>query len=192
VSYNSAVNLDDPRTRRTRAGLRSAALALVAEREPSSITLTQVASRAGINRATVYLHYPDLDSLLTDAMEEAVATVASAAELCPLDALADHAPAPFVELFTHVAEHAALYARMLGPGGSARFAVRMRTALADAMQVRFARGARPSGFAAVPVEVHSAFLAGALVGVIAHWATEGAHFPVDRARHTWRLLVAPG
>jgi AcrR family transcriptional regulator len=192
MSYNSAVNLDDPRTRRTRAGLRSAALALVAEREPSSITLTQVASRAGINRATVYLHYPDLDSLLTDAMEEAVAAVARAAELCPLDAPADHPPAPFVELFTHVAEHAAVYARMLGPGGSARFAVRMRTALADALQVRFARGARPSGFAAVPVEVHAAFLAGALVGVIAHWALEGAHLPVDRARHTWRLLVAPG
>ena len=185
------MNLDDPRSRRTRAGLRSAALALVAERDPSSITLTQVASRAGINRATVYLHYQDLDTLLTDAMDEAVTAVARAAELCPLDAPMDQPPVPLVELFTHVAEHAAVYARMLGPGGSARFAVRMRMALADALQARFARGLRPSGFAAVPVDVHTAVLAGALTGVIAHWATEGAHSPADRALHTWRLLVAP-
>src|SRR5690606_42068527 len=82
----SAVNPDDPRAQRTRASLRAAVLDLAAERDLSAITVSAVAKRAGLNRATFYLHYPDVDALAADAMEEAVAHVARAAALCPLDA----------------------------------------------------------------------------------------------------------
>ncbi|HLU57556.1 MAG TPA: TetR/AcrR family transcriptional regulator [Pseudonocardia sp.] len=179
---------DDPRARRTRASLRAAALELAGERDPATLTLSAVASRAGVNRATVYLHYPDLDALFADAMEEAVTTVARAAQLCPLDADPDTAPPPLVTLFEHVAAHATLYARMLGPQGSARFAARLRQALGEALLERFRAGARPTA-AAVPLEVHAAYLAGALVGVIAHCATGDARPPAETAAATWRLLA---
>lgn len=182
---------DDPRARRTRASLRAAALALASEQDPASLTLSAVATRAGVNRATVYLHYPDLDALLADAMEEAVATVARAAGLCPLDAPPDGAPPPLVELFEHVTGHGVLYARMLGPQGSARFAVRLREALAEALLERFRAGARPPAAEGVPLSVHAAYLAGALAGVIAHCAADGTRSAAGTATATWRLLAAP-
>lgn len=191
----SGVPPDDPRARRTRASLRGAALALAGEQDPASVTLSAVAQRAGVNRATVYLHYPDLDALFADAMEEAVSTVARAAALCPLDAPAGSAPSPLVELFEHVTAHRTLYTRMLGPQGSARFAVRLREALAEALLERFGTGARPPAAEGVPVAVHAAYLAGALAGVIAQCAAdgaaEGARSPAGTAAATWRLLAAP-
>jgi AcrR family transcriptional regulator len=180
---------DDPRARRTRASLRAAALALAGERDPATLTLSAVASRAGVNRATVYLHYPDLDALFADAMEEAVATVARAAQLCPLDAPPDAAPPPLVELFEHVGAHRTLYARMLGPQGSARLAARLREALSQALLERLRGGARPPTADGVPLGVHAAYLAGALAGVIAHCATDEPGPPVDTATATWRLLA---
>ncbi|HYH30299.1 MAG TPA: TetR/AcrR family transcriptional regulator [Pseudonocardia sp.] len=180
---------DDPRARRTRASLRAAALALAGEQDPASLTLSAVASRAGVNRATVYLHYPDLDALFADAMEEAVVTVARATARCPLDAPPGSAPPPLVDLFEHVAAHATLYARMLGPQGSARFAVRLREALAGALLERFGDGNRSAGADGVPLPVHAAYLAGALSGVIAHCAVQ-EEAPAGAARATWRLLAA--
>ncbi|GAA5117198.1 TetR/AcrR family transcriptional regulator [Pseudonocardia adelaidensis] len=180
---------DDPRARRTRASLRSAALELAGERDPAGVTLSAVANRAGINRATVYLHYPDLDALFADAMEEAVTTVARAAQLCPLDAPAGSAPPPLVELFEHVRAHATLYARMLGPQGSARFASRLREALGVALVERFRAGARPVPAEGVPIGVHAAYLAGALAGVIAHCAAGEPRPAADTARATWQLLA---
>jgi AcrR family transcriptional regulator len=182
---------DDPRARRTRASLRAAALDLAGERDPATLTLSADANRAGVNRATVYLHYPDLDALFADAMEEAVATVARAAQLCPLDAPPGTAPPPLVELFEHVSAHATLYARMLGPQGSARFGVRLREALGEALLERFRSGARPSVPNGVPLSVHAAYLAGALAGVIAHCAaTDDLPTVTDTATATWRLLAA--
>ncbi len=52
-----------------RAAIRDATLdvtaALVAERGLSSVTMTEVANRAGIGRATLYKYFPDVDSILT-------------------------------------------------------------------------------------------------------------------------------
>jgi AcrR family transcriptional regulator len=180
---------DDPRARRTRASLRAAALELAGERDPASLTLSAVATRAGVNRATVYLHYPDLDALFADAMEEAVSAVARAARLCPLDAPPGTAPPPLVELFEHVVAHGTLYARMLGPQGSARFAARLREALEDALVERFGAGAGPASPGGVPLGVHAAYLAGALMGVITHCVTSEERSAPDTATATWRLLV---
>lgn len=189
MSYSAGVNLDDPRAVRTRARLRAAILELAAEQEISSITMSAVAKRAEVNRATIYVHYPDVDTLVTDAMEEAVGAVARAAALCPRQAPRDQAPAPLIELFTHVAAHSTLYARMLGPTGSPRFAARMREQLTAELRRRFAEGRRPRGFDDVPADLHAAYLAGALVAVVAHWVT-GHHpaAPDEIALAFWRLF----
>ncbi|HEX5597852.1 MAG TPA: TetR/AcrR family transcriptional regulator [Micromonosporaceae bacterium] len=179
----------DPRTRRTRESLRAAALDLAVERELSDITMSQVAQRAGVNRATVYLHYPDLDALLADAMEEAAARLAYAAAICPLAAPREVAPQPLVDLFEQVAADGVRYRRMLGPQGSPRCAARIRDRFAAELRRRFEQGARPSGFDDVPIDVHAAYLAGAITGVITHWITSDPPAPAaDVALATWRLF----
>ncbi|WP_344878517.1 TetR/AcrR family transcriptional regulator [Nonomuraea antimicrobica] len=183
------MNPDDPRAQRTRARLKAAVLDLAAQQELATITVSALAKRAEVNRATVYLHYPDVDALVTDAMEDTVAAVARAAALCPLDAPRDRAPEPLGELFGHVTANATLYARMLGPQGSARFAARMRERLTGELAGRFADGRRPAGWDDVPVDVHAAYLAGALVGVIAHWVAEDRRGGAEGAALAfWRLF----
>ncbi|GAA3422977.1 TetR/AcrR family transcriptional regulator [Streptosporangium sandarakinum] len=180
---------DDPRVRRTRARLRTAVLTLAAEKDVGAITVSEVARCAGVNRATVYLHFPDVDALVTDAMEEAVAQVARAAALCPRDAPRDRTPEPLTVLFGHVAAAAPLYRRMLGPQGSALFVVRMRERLTAELAGRFTGGHRAGGLDDVPAETHAAYLAGALTGVIAHWVTGDPPAPAEEvALAFWRLF----
>ncbi|GAA2212130.1 hypothetical protein GCM10009850_075920 [Nonomuraea monospora] len=185
------MNPEDPRAQRTRARLKAAMLELAVQQELATITMSALAKRAEVNRATIYLHYPDVDSLVTDAMEDAVAAVAGAAALCPLDAPRDRAPGPLVELFRHVEVNAQLYRRMLGSHGSARFGARMRERLTAELTQRFADGRRPSGWDDVPVGMHAAYLAGALVGVIAHHVAEES--PAEEAALAfWRLFRTAG
>ncbi|MFJ9554847.1 TetR/AcrR family transcriptional regulator [Nocardiopsis sp. NPDC101807] len=171
------MNPDDPRARRTRDRLRAALLALAAEQELADVTMSAVARRAEVNRATVYQHYADLDALVADAMDDAVAHVARCAALCPLDAPRDRPPEPLVDLFTHVAENAVLYRRMLSDQGSPRFANRLRERLAGELAARLAAGEGPAGSDDVPVRTHAAYLAGALVGVIADGVRAGTGGP---------------
>lgn len=181
------MNPDDPRVRRTRDRLRATLLSLASEQELDSLTMAAVARRAEVNRATVYQHYADLDSLVADAMEDAVSHVSRCAELCPLDAPRERAPEPLEELFAHVADHAVLYRRMFSERGGARLSNRLRDRITEVLTARFAEGARPSGYDDVPAAFHAAYLAGALVGAIAH-AAAGAGSPGDDALATWRLL----
>ncbi|MEU6075312.1 TetR/AcrR family transcriptional regulator [Micromonospora sp. NPDC047074] len=182
------MNSSDPRVRRTRARLRAAVLALAAERELGDITIAEVARRAGVNRATTYLHFADLDALVADAMDEAVAQVARAAALCPLDAPRDEVPQPLRDLFADVAANAVLYRRMLSPHGSARFAAGLRDRLAAELRQSFEGRPRP-GVEDVPVDVHADYLAGALTGVIAGWtAARAPAGAAETALATWRLL----
>ncbi|NRQ34965.1 TetR/AcrR family transcriptional regulator [Nonomuraea sp. NN258] len=183
------MNVDDPRVQRTRARLRAAILDLSADHDLADITMSAVAKRAEINRATVYQHYPDLDSLVTDAMEDAMVRIVQAAGLCPFDAPRDVVPPPLAELFEHVAAQAPLYARMLDAHGSARLAVGLRERLTTELTRRFAEGNRPSGHGDVPVELHAAYLAGALCGVVAHWITAPRPRPAhETALAFWRLF----
>ncbi|MFD0899404.1 TetR/AcrR family transcriptional regulator [Actinomadura sediminis] len=183
------MNPDDPRAVRSRARLRAAILELAAAKEPTAITMSEVARHAGVNRATVYQHFPDVDALVTDAMEDAVAHVARAAALCPLDAPPDDVPPPLHALFQHIADNAPLYRRMLGSQGSALFAARMRTRLTTELAASFRAGRRPAGFDDVPSGVHAAYLAGALIGVLATWIEDDAPASAEEtARAFWRLF----
>ncbi|WP_249187379.1 TetR family transcriptional regulator [Nocardiopsis sp. MG754419] len=182
------MNPDDPRVRRTRRRLRTALLSLAAEQELASVTMAAVARRAEINRATAYQHYADLDALVADAMEDAVAHVAHCAALCPLDTPDDATPAPLVDLFAHVAENAVLYRRMFAERGGARFSELLRARLTRELLSGFVEGRRPARHVAVPAELHASYVAGALVGVVAAAADTGRSPDAD-ARDTWLLLT---
>lgn len=153
--------------------------------------MSEVAKYAGVNRATVYQHFPSVDALVTDAMEDTVAQVARAAALCPRDAPPGQAPGPLVELFRHVAGSATLYRRMLSARGSALFAARMRERLTAELTQSFRSESRPLCFDDVPAEVHAAYLAGALSGVIAQWvASDHPAAAEEIALWFWRLFRA--
>ena len=70
------MNEADPRVRRTRKLIVDAFVALLAEKEFHAISMQDIADRATVNRATVYLHFEDkyalMDWVVRDAIREAL------------------------------------------------------------------------------------------------------------------------
>lgn len=58
----------DPRARRSRAAILDAAVALMRAEGPPGVTHQRVAEQAGVNRATVYRHWPRPRDLVYDAL----------------------------------------------------------------------------------------------------------------------------
>ncbi|GGM73528.1 TetR family transcriptional regulator [Longimycelium tulufanense] len=183
--------VEDPRVRRTRGLLRAAVLELAAERDLDSVSIAEIAERAGINRATVYLHYRDRDDLLLDAVEDAVRGLVAAAARCPAlpgQPAPDEPPEPLTDLFAHVESNAVLYRRLFGPSGSARFAARIRQAVAAEVLAQL-EDAGAQGLSGVPRAVHADYFAGALLGIVAGWLEAQEPLSQQEIVHaTWTLL----
>ena len=65
---------EDRRVIRTKKAIRSAFAELIAEKEYKDITVTDIAERADINRKTFYNYYSNIEALMADIENEAVAT----------------------------------------------------------------------------------------------------------------------
>ncbi len=62
-----------------RAAVLTAALDELAERGFAALTMDNVATRAGVHKTTVYRRWPDRESLVTDAVLEALGVLLSLA-----------------------------------------------------------------------------------------------------------------
>ena len=56
----------DPRVERTREKVLAAAHELLRDHGPGGLSYSALAESSGVGRATLYRHWPDIDSLLTD------------------------------------------------------------------------------------------------------------------------------
>jgi AcrR family transcriptional regulator len=59
----------DPRVARTRAALVEACIELCGEKDFQSLTIAEIACKAGVNRTTFYLHFEDKTDLLERGLE---------------------------------------------------------------------------------------------------------------------------
>ncbi|MFJ6015157.1 TetR/AcrR family transcriptional regulator [Streptomyces sp. NPDC092952] len=193
----------DPRARRTRALLRTAVLGLSMEKDLDSITMSDIAQRAEVNRATVYLHYKDREDLLLDATESTMEGVVEAARACRLisdgHALSDTAPVHLISLFTQIDNHRAVYRRMLGENGSPRFGARLERLLAQAWFEQLLTETPADTFDETALLVRAHFLSGAVLAVIGRWtrgefdgeAGDGMSV-AEVAALTWALIRGRG
>src|SRR5258708_40339979 len=60
----------DPRVVRTRQMLHEALVACILEKGYDAVNIQDITDRAGLRRATFYLHYADKDALLLSVMQE--------------------------------------------------------------------------------------------------------------------------
>ncbi|MFD6286263.1 TetR/AcrR family transcriptional regulator [Streptomyces sp. NPDC060205] len=202
----------DPRTRRSRSALETALRELIAERDLSQISVSDITKRASVNRSTFYEHYTDVHDLAaaacTTVFDELVA--ASPTVVPPLNAEGSPTVELLPELFAHVAEHAPLYRALLGDDGSARVINHLLHRMTVAAHVRRvpAETAGAAGAADVPVrpspapaptgedpadiphDPAAAFVAGAVLGTVVDWLRRGCPgTPETMAAALWPLLI---
>ncbi|ANY06000.1 hypothetical protein AFB00_06440 [Pseudonocardia sp. HH130630-07] len=155
-----------------------------------SISVADVAERAGVNRSSFYQHYGDKEALLAAALRaQARAAGADLSDLVTTDVGPDP-PAALLRWFAHVADHATLYRQALGGAAAPDAAAGMRRW----MQEFVADTARRLGFteddAGIPVDVFAAGMAWSLLGVASSWLEhDPLPAPEVAAGWAWRMLV---
>ena len=191
----------DPRIARSRAALREAFITLVEERGIDGFSVGDLCTSAGLNRGTFYNHFRDKESLLAsfeDEVIEGLGGVLAKFQNIKLRELAacslTHRPLPMlVELYDYLREEGPFLHAMLGPGGDARFGMRLREAVCG----RFVRPLLheryqndPSAF----TRYYISFYSGAYLGVISEWIDSGmTETSEEMALISMRLLfIKPG
>ena len=182
----------DPRVVRTRQFLRDAMVALIGKKGFNAITVQDIAERAGVNRATFYLHYKDKNDLLIkslrDALDELIADITPPlpGEASP----ADNALEPILQVFNHVARHADFYQVMLGADGVPSFIAWVREYIEEIALKWFAVLQPDAAKIVVPVEIIVNYLSGAYIGVIIWWLDHNRpHSPEYMANQLRRLTT---
>jgi len=178
----------DPRIARTRRTLQEALLDLARERELDTISVADIAERAGVNRSTFYQHYSDKETLLADALD-AVAAEAGAS-LPVMTVPTETAPRALVEYLRHVESNAALYRSALGPNGSPVVIERLRDRVERLVEHHLAGAEEGMPFVGLPVDVVAAGITGSLIGVIRAWLEREPRPSAEVAADwVWRILT---
>ncbi|MFF5934557.1 TetR/AcrR family transcriptional regulator [Streptomyces sp. NPDC012508] len=175
----------DPRAARTRARLRAALWEECAERPLDEVGVAALVRRAGVGRATFYLHYPDLQALAVDACADVVRDAVEALHAWRGTPDPAAPPPALAAFFAEVGPRAPLYRGLLRPGGGGPLGELLHRELRA-----YSRRERELAGGPEPALVASA-VAAAFGGLLADWV----HGLIDAspeqlADRTWRLLIS--
>jgi AcrR family transcriptional regulator len=177
--------VQDPRAARTKARLCSALLAACAEQRLSDVSVADVVRRAGVGRATFYLHYSDLGELAVAACADIVREGVDALHAWRGVPDPDAPPPPLETFFRKLDQHRAVYASLLDQGGGGPLGLVLHRDLSERSRTERALAGAPEP------ELVAAAVAGAFTGVLAEWVhglIPGTAAEV--AGWVWRLLIA--
>ncbi len=184
LSENAA---PDRRRQRTRQALSQALIALVQEKRYESITVQDICDRADVGRSTFYAHYQDKDDLLAGNFQQVMESLGSQIEWRDNQFIF-----PVEPLFRHVQEHHHLYKALALGGG---FDVLLRAGKQQwRMQIEtYITTLLPPGRTpAVPLDVVTTYLAGAVQTMLLWWLERKMPYPPERMDELFQQLVMPG
>lgn len=175
--------IKDARVLQTRKALREALLQLLDEKPLEEITIREIANVAGVNYTTFFRHHPGKQELLDDI---AAAEVQKLSELTMPAIMATDTHASTMALWVYVAEHRALWSRLLNGGAAARLREEFLRMTRDIAQ---AHGA-DDGW--LPAEVGVIFGAGSTLDLLSWWLQQEDPIDVEQlASIHERLVVRP-
>jgi AcrR family transcriptional regulator len=173
---------DDRRIRRTRRALADALMDLASRQPYETITIREIAERADVGYATFFRHYGSRDDLMLDIFQIVGRD---------LEALAgrhgeEHFANEGLLIFTHVAEHAALYRSILD---SLVFTRKLRKLFAEHTQRHMAQHSLPDAHSVVPLEIAVNHSATGLVNLIEWWLDHDLCPPVEQMAEIYNRLI---
>lgn len=190
-------NKIDRRVVRTKKMLRDALTDLMCEKGFDSITVSDLTSKADINRGTFYLHYRDKFDLLEQNEEELIEEIKKIKNAKPIgreelmneEALLN-TPSPYnVKLFDYVKENAEFMKVLLGPRGNPAFHVKLKEVMRSNMERNIMSEVQEDDMVTVPIDILSAYAVSAQLGVIQHWLATGMkQTPVEMAIYLRKIF----
>lgn len=174
----------DPRQQKSRSALVAAAIALVDERDVADISVTDLASRAGLTRMTFYQHFPDRDTLLQAAGVERFGAVLS--EFGTGEGQRRGILAGAELLVDHLSRHRIFYSRLLEGTSGIQTYQAIQTFLAERIGIAAASDGIDLD------EAQKLFLGGGAMAHISRWLDDTAEpvFATDNPSAAIAELIA--
>lgn len=191
----------DARIVKSRQSLRGALIDLIEEKGFDALTVGDLCSAASLNRGTFYNHFKDKEDLIATFEEEIMQDLAryqTQMSQIRLPVITGYVltkkPLPFlVDLFEYLREQGDFLHALLGPGGDAGFATRIKESICtnlvhQILHEQYRNSRDPL------VDYYVAFFASAYLGVITRWIQRGMpESSEDMALIAVRLLfIQPG
>lgn len=159
----------DPRIIRTKRMFREALIALLHENtDLRKVTVQGLADRAGLNRATFYLHYRDVEDLLEQLTKEVLDELARRIHPLTESGLTKDNN-PLVSFLEEIYEKAALFQVLLE---NKEFRHQLFEIMMNIVSTRRARRKAADPSKQVPIEV----IAASTLGIVTWWIEEGTPY----------------
>lgn len=181
----------DRRVQRTRKLIQEALLELTVQKGFAAVTVRDITTYAGVNRATFYRHYQDKFDLLDQYAQEVYQLLDTLDEA---KASADHKsagseklPTGMVKMFEHIRAHAKFYRVMLGKNGDPGFGGKIQRYI----QKRI-RQSLPVALHTQPLaELYLSYVSSGSVGALLWWLEHDIPYsPAEMAAVSIRLSAA--
>jgi len=184
----AAEALLDPRVKRTRESLRQALLSLLNEQSFETVSVHEIAERAGVNRVTFYDHFTDKFSLLGDIISESfrehlrLRAAAKPDGGCPLRPLI-LAACDYLSMLNQCCkpEHEPLFEPLLGSKVKALLCELLQPGLETLDRNRLR----------LPPELGTVMTGGAIYGAVLAWAMGGVDRKLSLSAEQFTELILP-
>ena len=160
------------RTRRTKAALRAALAALIRERGLSGITVRELTTRAGINRATFYIHYHDIHDLLEQTHREIINDLSTVLLTHQQEESAEWPLVILGDVFRFLQKHSDICSALLCENGDPLFIEALKKPVRE-KTIRDWNLLRPNDIVPVRASYFATFIVSGVVALFEQWYQTG-------------------
>ncbi len=181
----------DPRVERTRKLIVDALIDLTIQKGFAAVTVQDIVTRAGINRATFYRHYQDKFDLLDQfakAVNQLPDSPSDSRSPIGADATVEKMIPGLVRILEHVRSHAKFFQVILGKNGDPAFADKIRQYIQSRIRRLLPEGLLSDENAA---DLYLGYVSSGAVGVLSWWLEhETPYSPEQLAAILSRIIAA--
>lgn len=168
---------DDRRCIRTKKLIRQALSELIEEKGFNNISVTDITTKADINRGTFYLHYVDkydlLEKIECEVLQEFNNNVESL-NFSKDSLITETALMPFMtKYFQYIKENSEFMKAILGPKGDPNFQIKLKHIIKENLFEKKLMGEFSREKMLVPEEFFISYVLSAHLGVIQYWLESG-------------------
>jgi AcrR family transcriptional regulator len=167
----------DPRILRTRYLLRESLITLIPTMGYDRLTVQDITQKAGLNRATFYLHYRDKQDLMTQIIDHVLDELAQV--LLSSQAARDDLHQIFVRVFEHVAQNKVFYQVMLEEPSVADYVHRIQEHIQKIGMQALLTNSPPDRVTLTPPALFITFVGWAYIGVVKWWVSNQMPYSAD-------------
>lgn len=174
----------DRRIQKSKQAIMDALIELMAQKDFETITINEIASKANVNRGTIYLHYVDKYALLNECVEVSLTSLmdyCSAGTQTP-----ESAKESMKKTFEYMEDHAFLYTTLLRSGGVPTFHNQLTKMMHQSLEMQVELSGSNGD---IPKDIFVHFFASAAASMFEWWFTNSMPYSAaEITEHLWKLM----